>query len=77
METFLNEKSYEELVQLQQDGEITLLQFVEAQEDLSEDWKKWVQSHPRDNESANAFLNEIEKICIRFYLLSLKSQYSI
>ncbi len=61
METSLKEKSYEELVQLQQDKEITLLQFVEAQEDLSEDWKNWLQSHPRDDESASAFLNEIEK----------------
>ena len=38
----LQNKSYEELVQLQQDGKITLVEFVEAQPELTDAWKEWI-----------------------------------
>lgn len=40
----LQNKSYEELVQLQQDGKITLVEFVEAQSELIDEWKEWIYS---------------------------------
>lgn len=36
----LQNKSYEELVQLQQDGKITLVEFVEAQPELTDAWEE-------------------------------------
>ena len=38
----LQNKSYEELVQLQQDGKITLVEFVEAQPELTDAWEEWI-----------------------------------
>lgn len=52
----LQNKSYEELVQLQQDGDITLVEFIEAQPELAEEWKEWIDTRPISEESANAFL---------------------
>lgn len=40
----LQNKSYEELVQLQQDGKITLVEFVEAQSELADEWKEWIDT---------------------------------
>lgn len=52
----LQNKSYEELVQLQQNGKITLVEFVEAQPELTEEWKEWLDTRPISDESARAFL---------------------
>jgi hypothetical protein len=52
----LQNKSYEELVQLQQEGKITLVEFVEAQTELSDKWKEWIDTRPISDESARAFL---------------------
>lgn len=52
----LQNKSYEELVQLQQNGKITLVEFVEAQPELTEEWKEWIDTRPINDESAGAFL---------------------
>ena len=38
----LQNNSYEELVQLQQEGKITLVEFVEAQSELTDEWKEWI-----------------------------------
>lgn len=53
----LQNKSYEELVQLQQSGEITLVEFIEAQTELAEEWKEWIDTRPISEESAKAFLS--------------------
>ena len=53
----LQNKSYEELVQLQQSGEITLVEFIEAQPELAEEWKEWIDTRPISEESAKAFLS--------------------
>ena len=52
----LQNKSYEELVQLQQDGKITLVEFVEAQPELTDAWEEWIDTRPISDESARAFL---------------------
>ncbi len=52
----LQNKSYEELVQLQQEGKITLVEFVEAQSELTDEWKEWIDTRPINDESARAFL---------------------
>lgn len=52
----LQNKSYEELVQLQQDGKITLVEFVEAQPELADAWKEWIDTLLISDESARAFL---------------------
>lgn len=52
----LQNKSYEELVQLQQEGKITLVEFVEAQSELTDEWKEWIDTRPISDESARAFL---------------------
>lgn len=52
----LQNKSYEELVQLQQDGKITLVEFVEAQPELTDAWKEWIDTRPISDESARTFL---------------------
>lgn len=52
----LQNKSYEELVQLQQEGKITLVEFVEAQTELADKWKEWINTRPISDESARAFL---------------------
>ena len=57
----LQNKSYEELVQLQQEGKITLVNFIEAQPDLNEAWKEWIKIRPISEESANAFLAKYEE----------------
>jgi hypothetical protein len=53
-------KIYEELVELHQNGDITLVEFVEAQPNLSDDWAEWKHTHPETDESANAFLGMVE-----------------
>lgn len=40
----LQNKSYEELVQLQQEGKITLVEFVEAQPELTDAWEEWIDT---------------------------------
>lgn len=57
MKTELQNKSYEELVQLQQSGEITLVEFIEVQPELAEEWKEWIDTRPISEESAKAFLS--------------------
>lgn len=57
----LQNKTYEELVQLQQKGEITLVEFIEAQPDLAEAWKEWIDTRPISEESAQAFIVQYEK----------------
>lgn len=52
----LQNKSYEELVQLQQEGKITLVEFVEAQSELTDEWKEWIDTRPISDESARVFL---------------------
>lgn len=52
----LQNKSYEELVQLQQEGKITLVEFVEAQPELTDAWEEWIDTRPISDESARAFL---------------------
>lgn len=52
----LQNKSYEELVQLQQDGKIALVEFVEAQPELTDAWEEWIDTRPISEESAGAFL---------------------
>lgn len=52
----LQNKSYEELVQLQQDGKITLVEFVEAQPELTDAWEEWIDTRPISDESARVFL---------------------
>lgn len=52
----LQNKSYEELVQLQQEGKITLVEFVEAQSELTDKWKECIDTRPISDESARAFL---------------------
>lgn len=52
--------TYEELVQLQQEGKITLVQFIEAQEDLADAWAKWKAEKGTSEESADAFLTWYE-----------------
>ena len=52
----LQNKSYEELVQLQQDGKITLVEFVEAQPELTGAWEEWIDTRLISDESARAFL---------------------
>lgn len=57
----LQNKTYEELVQLQQKGEITLVEFIEAQPDLAEAWKEWIDIRPISEESAQAFIVQYEE----------------
>lgn len=57
----LQNKTYEELVQLQQKGEITLVEFIEAQPDLAEAWKEWIDTRPISEESAQAFIVQYEE----------------
>lgn len=52
----LQNKSYEELVQLRQNGKITLVEFIEAQPELAGEWKEWIDTRPISEESARAFL---------------------
>lgn len=52
----LQNRSYEELVQLQQEGKITLVEFIEAQQELADEWKEWIDTRPISEESAGAFL---------------------
>lgn len=52
----LQNRSYEELVQLQQEGKITLVEFVEAQPELADKWKEWIDTRPINDESTGAFL---------------------
>lgn len=52
--------TYEELVQLQQDGKITLVQFIEAQDDLADAWSEWRIKNGTGEESADAFLTWYE-----------------
>lgn len=57
----LQNKSYEELVQLQQKGDITLVEFIEAQTELAEEWKEWIDTRPISEESARAFLAQLDE----------------
>ena len=57
----LQNKTYEELVQLQQDGEITLVEFIEAQPDITEEWNKWIDTRPINKDSARAFLAQLDE----------------
>lgn len=56
----LKNKSYDELVQLQQDGKITLVEFIEAQPSLANAWKEWIDTRPISEHSADVFLTEYE-----------------
>ena len=55
--------SYDDLVQMLQDGEISMVDFIEAQEDLSGDYHKWLRSRglDRTQENAGQFLDETEQ----------------
>ena len=52
----LQNKSYEELVQLQQEGKITLVEFVEAQPELTDAWEEWIDTRQISYESARYLL---------------------
>jgi len=52
----LQSKNYEELVQLQQNGDITLIEFIESQPDLRDKWQDWIDTNPINEQSAKAFL---------------------
>ncbi|WP_418849521.1 hypothetical protein [Phocaeicola sp.] len=52
----LQNKSHEELVQLQQGGKITSVEFVEAQPELTDAWEEWIDTRPISDESARTFL---------------------
>lgn len=54
--------SYEDLVQMLQDGEMSIVDFVEAQEDLIGDYHEWLRSKGRDRSelSAGEFLDAEE-----------------
>ncbi|WP_373724098.1 hypothetical protein [Bacteroides heparinolyticus] len=56
----LQNKSYDELVQLCQDGNITWVEFVEAQQELTEDWQEWIKKNPVNDQSAKDFLTDYE-----------------
>lgn len=57
----LQNKTYEELVQLLQEGEITLVEFIEAQPDITEEWNKWIDTRPINEDSARAFLAQLDE----------------
>lgn len=50
---------YDNLVQQLQDGEISTVEFIERQEELSEEWKEWLEDNSfiKNEETATAFLN--------------------
>lgn len=50
---------YENLVQKVQDGEMTFVEFIEAQEELNEEWKEWLAEYKLEptEANANAFLS--------------------
>ena len=56
----LQSKNYEELVQLQQNGDITLIEFIESQPDLRDKWQDWIDTNPINEQSAKAFLTRYE-----------------
>ena len=57
----LQNKSYEELVQLQQEGKITLVELVAAQTELPDEWKERIDTQPISAESARAYLAWLEE----------------
>lgn len=62
---------YDELVQKVQDGEITMVQFVEAQEDLVEDWQEFLKDNDLKptEENAGRFLEYREALAMDCQIL--------
>ena len=59
----LTELSYEELVQLAQEKQITMIEFVEANTDLYPDWEEWLEDNnlEKTNGAANVYLEYKDK----------------
>lgn len=58
---YLKKMTYEELVQLQQNDEITMIEFIESQPELADAWSKWVDTNPISEQSAQVFMTQHEQ----------------
>ena len=63
MKQNLSELEYEELIQLVQDGEITMIEFVEANDELYPDWEEWLEDNnlEKTNGAARAYIEMKDK----------------
>lgn len=57
------EYTYEELVELHQDGKINWVQFIELNDDDRPEWEDWLERHNLDRTDENAleFLRQVEE----------------